>query len=240
MGYRDEKHALEEYRKRLAGEIEEARIAAREAAERASRAEQLEKELAETDRLLSQMGSRARKLPMLDAVRIASPCNASWDAMVGDDRVRFCGECKKNVYNLSAMSGQEAESLLAEREGDICARLYRRADGTVITSDCPVGVRRKRVRRLAIAAVGGGLMAAASALGLRAGARQGSVEPLRVDIPQLGEVATGVTTVAEPAETGKVVPFMGNVSVPSPPPPRQVMGRLRPTTGVVPARTDRH
>jgi hypothetical protein len=236
MGYRDEKHALEEYRKRLAGEIEEARVAAREAAERASRAAQLEKELAETDKLISQMGARARKLPMLDSVRIASPCNASWDAMVGDDRVRFCGECKKNVYNLSAMSGQEAESLLAEREGDICARLYRRVDGTVITSDCPVGVRRKRVRRLAVAAVGGGLMAAASAIGLRAGARQGSIEPVRVNVPQ--QVAMGTPTATPQVELGDVA-TRGNVAPPAPQPPQQLMGRLKPTTGVVPMHKDR-
>jgi hypothetical protein len=94
-------------------------------------------------------------LPLLEDVRIASPCSASWEDMTGDAQVRFCGKCAKNVYNLSEMTREEAEALLAKGEGtSMCVRLYKRADGTVITSDCPVGVRKKRVRRaVAVAAV---------------------------------------------------------------------------------------
>jgi hypothetical protein len=77
----------------------------------------------------------------LDDLRIASPCKASWDAMTGDDTVRFCGDCKLNVYNLSNMTSAEAASLLEAKEGRVCVRLYRRTDGTVITRDCPVGLR---------------------------------------------------------------------------------------------------
>jgi hypothetical protein len=77
--------------------------------------------------------------------------------MVGDDRVRFCQECRLHVYNLSAMRRQEAEALVANREGRVCFRLYRRADGTVLTQDCPVGLRAAR-RKLAF--VLGGLAAA--------------------------------------------------------------------------------
>jgi hypothetical protein len=82
----------------------------------------------------------------LDNVRIASPCRADWDAMQGDERVRFCAECGKNVYNLSAMSRLEAEALVTEKEGRMCVRFYQRADGSALTSDCPVGVRIKTVR----------------------------------------------------------------------------------------------
>ncbi|HEV3167689.1 MAG TPA: hypothetical protein VGZ22_27035 [Isosphaeraceae bacterium] len=95
---------------------------------------------------------------LLDQVRIASPCQASWAAMAGDDRVRFCGLCQKHVYNLSAMPADEAAVLIVEKEGQLCARLYRRRDGTVLTADCPVGARmslRRRVRRLAACAVVG-------------------------------------------------------------------------------------
>jgi hypothetical protein len=79
--------------------------------------------------------------PLVEAVRIARPCHVSWDAMTGDDRVRFCKACHLNVYNPSAMTRQEAEDLLRRREGRMCLRLYRRADGTVLTRDCPVGLR---------------------------------------------------------------------------------------------------
>ena len=43
---------------------------------------------------------------------------------------------------------EEAERLIAEREGRLCVRFYQRTDGTVLTADCEVGVRRRRVRRL--------------------------------------------------------------------------------------------
>lgn len=71
--------------------------------------------------------------------------------MAGDDRVRFCGQCHLNVYNLSAMSAQEGRSLVVEREGRLCVRFYQRHDGTVLTKDCPVGLRIV-MRRLARAA----------------------------------------------------------------------------------------
>ena len=75
----------------------------------------------------------------LDNIRVASPCPADWDQMYGNDRKRFCGQCKLNVYNLSAMTQDEAEELLRHSEGRLCVRYYRRADGTVLTQNCPVG-----------------------------------------------------------------------------------------------------
>src|SRR5262245_20354331 len=84
----------------------------------------------------------------LDNISVASQCKASWDAMAGDNRVRFCSECKLNVYNLSAMSRAEAVSLITSREGRTCVRFYRRSDGTMLTRDCPVGWRAWRKRML--------------------------------------------------------------------------------------------
>ena len=87
----------------------------------------------------------------LDRLRIASPCPASWEQMTGDDRARFCELCNLHVYNIAELTASEAKSLIANAEGRICARLYRRSDGTVITKDCPVGLRaiRRRVARIA-------------------------------------------------------------------------------------------
>ncbi len=112
----------------------------------------------------SPRGESSRKLPLLDNVRVGTPCHESWDGMVGDERVRFCGGCMKNVYNLSAMSKREAEELIAAKEGDLCVRLYRRKDGTIISGDCPVGVRRQRVTKIAAAALAFGGAGLAMAL----------------------------------------------------------------------------
>jgi hypothetical protein len=81
-------------------------------------------------------------------LQIASPCKVDWDSMSGDERKRFCGQCKLNVYNISAMTLPEAEKLVADSEGNVCLRMYRRVDGTVITQDCPVGIAAKVKRRM--------------------------------------------------------------------------------------------
>lgn len=89
----------------------------------------------------------------LKNLKIASPCSANWEEMHGDNRKRFCGDCKLNVYNLSGMSKTEAESLLQNTEGRLCVRFYQRPDGTVLTQNCPVGWQavKQRVSRFATA-----------------------------------------------------------------------------------------
>ncbi len=86
----------------------------------------------------------ARTADVLSGIRIAAPCSASWAAMRGDERVRFCDACKLNVYNLSDLSKREAEELVSRREGRLCVRFCRRGDGTVLTDNCPVGPRAAR------------------------------------------------------------------------------------------------
>jgi len=90
-----------------------------------------------------------RRTISLDTIQIASPCEAAWDDMAGTERMRFCHLCQKTVYNLSAMTRAQAEKLILQKEGRACVRLYRRRDGMVLTSDCPVGLRAAR-RRVAL------------------------------------------------------------------------------------------
>ncbi|HEX7723940.1 MAG TPA: hypothetical protein VF397_17385 [Pyrinomonadaceae bacterium] len=82
----------------------------------------------------------------LNHVEVAAPCKADWDQMIGSEQMRFCGQCNLNVYNLSGMTKDEAESLIARNEGRFCVRFYRRTDGSIITRDCPVGLRAIRDR----------------------------------------------------------------------------------------------
>jgi hypothetical protein len=89
-------------------------------------------------------------------LKVASPCDANWDAMTGDEAVRFCGSCKKNVYQISNMSNDQVEELLAEA-GETCGRFYQRKDGTLVTADCSVGLKRKR-RKQAVIGMGAGIL----------------------------------------------------------------------------------
>ena len=99
----------------------------------------------------------------LDNLRLGFACKERWEDMVGDDRVRACAGCNRDVFNLSAMTRAEAEALLAARGVTPCVRFYRRPDGTVMTSDCPTGVPRAR-RKLAVVAAGATLATAPAAL----------------------------------------------------------------------------
>jgi hypothetical protein len=66
--------------------------------------------------------------------------------MRGNERVRFCDQCSMNVYNLSNMTKRDAESLVLGAEGRLCVRYYHRADGTILTGNCPVGLRALKRR----------------------------------------------------------------------------------------------
>jgi hypothetical protein len=85
----------------------------------------------------------------LDDLRVASPCAVPWSEMKGNEVVRHCDDCKKNVYNISNLTREEAASLIREKEGKLCVTFYRRSDGTLLTADCPVGlaaVRKQYIR----------------------------------------------------------------------------------------------
>ncbi|MBA3993799.1 MAG: hypothetical protein C0469_09755 [Cyanobacteria bacterium DS2.3.42] len=109
---------------------------------------------------------------LVQKLYIAAPCDVGWDTMEGDERTRFCGQCKLNVYNIAEMSTKEAATLIRGNEGRLCLRLYKRKDGTIITDNCPVGLRkiRDRMKRCAAAVIMSfawvGLLSSAQAQGL--------------------------------------------------------------------------
>ncbi len=138
MAYRDDLTALSSRHDALAHEI-------------AAKTRELEDVRHLLDEARAQSNARA-KLPVLDNIRIAAPCTADWNLMTGDDRMRHCDACNKDVYNLSGMTRGEAEALVTERNGDLCVRYFRRKDGTILPTDCTIGVQRRRRRRWIVAA----------------------------------------------------------------------------------------
>jgi hypothetical protein len=165
--------------------------------------------------------NKLKRLPVvLESIRIAQPCSADWDDMSGDDRVRFCGKCEKNVYNLSAMSREEGEALVRDKEARLCVRLYQRADGTVITNDCPVGVRRARLRARVWAKISSAAASAALVLGLFGGRARadltvdgkkhtGDKKPV---VTEPVRVMGGAVAIHEP--DNKKPPLMGKIAMP--------------------------
>lgn len=165
----------------------------------------------------------------VDNIWVASPCQARWHDMTGDERARFCGQCQKNVYNLSAMTRGQIEALIREKEGKFCGRFYRRADGRLLTADCPSRMRRIRAR---LVKVGGALCALVlSVIGCspRQSSQSGggnAVEIRMGDVVVPGPAGPANPTpatmglVALPEQVSDTHPpvLMGEVQVPSPKP----------------------
>jgi len=157
----------------------------------------------------------------LDQITIASPCTADWDAMQGDERVRFCDLCELNVYNLSEMGRDEAQELVRETEGKICVRLYKRRDGTLISQDCPVGLRAKLRRKLSwIAGLAASLLATVG--GVFVGARGGDEQTGSTRGRLLPVVVQGDMQPEPPEVTPEPIPepMMGAMVCPDEPEPQ--------------------
>ena len=107
----------------------------------------------------------AKPVRALEVLQVKDPCPEDWGRMRGDDKIRHCGVCEKNVYHLSAMTRAEVDQLLAGTTGRLCVRFYRRADGTVSTIDC-APVRFAAMRKLARRTMAGATAMVLSVLGL--------------------------------------------------------------------------
>jgi hypothetical protein len=146
----------------------------------------------------------------MNNLRVAAPCNMSWDEMAGDERVRHCSLCSLHVYNFAEMTGDEVRELLARTEGRVCVRLYHRADGTVLTRDCPTGLRalRQRVSRAAAAVIAALLSFPAFARGDRAcekpRIRRGSHVKLEIERVATSQQAAFTGIVAD--QSGSPIP----------------------------------
>lgn len=140
----------------------------------------------------------------LDNLKIASPCSADWNAMQGDERKRYCGECKLNVYNLSGMTRYDAEHLLRLSEGRLCVRYFLRADGTVLTQDCPVGWARVKQRVSVFAAAVFSLVI--------------SLFGAMFVVSYYSRKTVVMGKIAIPTPTPKIEPLMGAIAMPSPTP----------------------
>jgi hypothetical protein len=98
----------------------------------------------------------------LNQIGVRQPCTADWDAMRGDERVRFCEGCQRHVHNLSAMPREEAERLICEAAGRLCVRFAQSASGEVLTLNYQEAKPHARRRFWGLLGIGGVLAAGAS------------------------------------------------------------------------------
>ena len=79
-------------------------------------------------------------------LKISAPCPMRWENLTGNDRIRYCGRCQLNVYNLAEMGVDEIETVFRTTQGRVCGRIYLRGDRTATLRDCPQG-RAGKIRR---------------------------------------------------------------------------------------------
>ena len=65
-----------------------------------------------------------KKPKFIDDVRVAQPCSQAWNEMTGNDQVRFCTHCAKDVNDLSTITRKDAMRLVRKMNGKLCVR-YR-------------------------------------------------------------------------------------------------------------------
>jgi hypothetical protein len=90
----------------------------------------------------------------LNNVTIPSPCSADWNSMIGNDQVRFCEHCNLDVHNLSLMTRNQAQRLVARANGRLCVRYHHDPAGRPVTLPVRQKLHRigRRVSRIAAGA----------------------------------------------------------------------------------------
>ncbi len=159
----------------------------------------------------------------LNNVKVASPCSQDWNEMLGNERKRFCGDCKLNVYNLSGMTRDEAENLIMNAEGRLCVRFYKRADGSVITQDCPVGWAKVKQRtQVFVTAAASLIFSFLGAIGLQTAVSQSKFLSSKLPIP--------FVTPTPEKTMGIMMPTPKHTPTPKPTPTEKemIMGEIAP------------
>ncbi len=154
------------------------------------------------------MSARKSKL---DQLNVAKPCSASWEQMTGNAQKRFCSECSKHVFDFSQMTRQQIEAVTAANQGNLCARIARREDGSMVMLEPPLPAYSRR--RLNLPVLSAAVVAALS-FGVPASAQQMVIKQGEVAAPQSnkdkqkdktekpgsGETSSLVGTVVDPQQ----------------------------------------
>lgn len=53
---------------------------------------------------------------------ITSPCTENWDAMIGNEQIRFCSHCQRSVHDLSTLNRKQIRRLILKSKGRLCVR----------------------------------------------------------------------------------------------------------------------
>lgn len=137
------------------------------------------------------------KRSFIDSIEVKKACSEDWDAMTGNERVRFCGHCSQNVNDLSELTRKQAMRLVRDAGGKLCVRYVKSEAGSA-----PFFARPKLYQLTRRATVAAGILSATLSLSTLAAAQNEPVtfnkQPVTIerkepDKPQEGGMAESFT-----------------------------------------------
>ena len=119
----------------------------------------------------------------LNNLTIPSPCTADWNSMIGNDQVRFCEHCNLDVHNLSLMTRNQAQRLVARSNGRLCVRYHHDSAGRPLTLPVRQKLHRigRRVSRIAAGAFTATLSVTSAVAQNSASSQSGKFESAQCD-----------------------------------------------------------
>jgi hypothetical protein len=144
----------------------------------------------------------------LKNLTVPSPCPADWNAMTGNDQVRFCEHCSFDVHNLSLLTRSEAERLIASSNGRLCVQYIRDPSGRLVTVPAGQKLHRisRRVSQIAAGAFTAALSVSSAVAQASSGVQYGNPSPPLASqtIPRWALGASAIGTITDP--NGAVIP----------------------------------
>lgn len=130
-----------------------------------------------------------------DRITIPAPCDADWDAMIGNDQVRFCEHCNLHLTDLSSMTRPEAMRLVARSRGRLCVRYIQRANGDILTKEIPQRLHRisRRASRIAAGAFSATLSLASAAAQTRSDVNPNAIRQTQTAASQNAPTSEGAS-----------------------------------------------
>ena len=144
----------------------------------------------------------------LNNLTVPSPCPADWDSMIGNDQVRFCEHCSLDVHNLSRMTRNQAERLVARSNRRLCVRYHHDPAGRPVTLPVAQKLHRisRRVSRIAAGAFTATLSVTSAVAQGSSSFQSGNPNPPRATQP-IARFALGASIVGTVTDqNGAVIP----------------------------------
>ena len=70
---------------------------------------------------------------LLENVSVETPCSADWNEMMGNEEVRHCHQCQRNIHNISEMPKRRALKVLNQKDEIVCISYFKDEKNKIIT-----------------------------------------------------------------------------------------------------------